>query len=107
MRSRQFFVSLVFLLSAASPILAQGTGVGGGGAAPSSAPTVTRDERGRATIRAVRITTPLHLDGKLDEEIYTSVPPVGNFVQQVPRVGEPATEPSEMWVFFDDQNVYF
>ena len=68
--------------------------------------SVTRDERGRATVRAVRLTEPLRLDGRLDEEIYRTVPPIDGFLQQVPQEGAPATEPTEMWVFFDDENIY-
>ena len=68
--------------------------------------SVTRDERGRATVRAVRLTEPLQLDGRLDEGIYRTVPPIDGFLQQVPQEGAPATEPTEMWVFFDDENIY-
>jgi hypothetical protein len=38
-------------------------------------------------IRAVRISQPLKLDGRLDEEIYEAVAPAGDFVQQLPRGG--------------------
>ena len=68
--------------------------------------TVSRDAQGRATIRAVRITTPLEIDGSLDEGVYRTIRPVGGFVQQFPRPGEPTTEPVDMWVLFDDKNVY-
>ena len=68
--------------------------------------SVTRDERGRATVRAVRLTEPLRLDGRLDEGVYRTVPPIDGFLQQVPQEGAPATEPTEMWVFFDDENIY-
>jgi hypothetical protein len=68
--------------------------------------TVTRDDNGRATVRAVRLTEPLRLDGRLDEEVYRTVPPSDGFVQQVPQQGAAATEPTEMWVFFDEENIY-
>jgi hypothetical protein len=68
--------------------------------------SVAHDERGRATARAVRLTEPLRLDGRLDEAIYRVVPPIDGFRQQVPQEGAPATEPTEMWVFFDQDNVY-
>jgi hypothetical protein len=68
--------------------------------------TVSRDERGRVTLRAVRLDHPLRLDGRLDEEIYTQVPPAGGFVQQEPHEGKPATERTEAWVFFDDEALY-
>jgi hypothetical protein len=67
---------------------------------------VTRDDKGGATIRAVRIQQPLRLDGRLDEEIYSTTPAVGGFIQQLPREGQPATEPTEIWIFFDDDHVY-
>ena len=62
-----------------------------GPAAPAGG-SVTRDESGRATVRAVRLTEPLRLDGRLDEEIYRTVPPSDGFVQQVPQQGAAATE---------------
>lgn len=76
------------------------------GSGGSTGASVTRDEQGRATVRAVRLTGPLRVDGRLDEAIYRTVPPIDGFLQQVPQEGAPATEPTEMWVFFDDENVY-
>jgi uncharacterized protein DUF5916 len=57
-------------------------------------------------IRAVRINTPLRIDGRLDEEVYNVAPPVGGFIMQEPNEGEPATEQTDTWVFFDRENVY-
>ena len=57
-------------------------------------------------VRAVRLTGPLQIDGRLDEEIYASVPPIDGFVQQLPVEGVPASEPTDLWVFFDDDNLY-
>ena len=34
------------------------------------------------------------------------MPGAGDFVQQLPRENRPATEPTEVWVFFDDKNLY-
>ena len=77
------------------------------GPPPPVAPAIiARDEAGRVTVRATRIAEPIVLDGKLDEAIYTSVPPMGGFVQQEPREGEAATEKTDAWVFFDDENLY-
>jgi hypothetical protein len=58
------------------------------------------------TIHAVRITQPISLDGRLDEEIYKTVPPITQFVQQLPKAGAPGTERTEAWVLFDDDNIY-
>ncbi len=67
---------------------------------------INRDDKGHATLRATRIDRPLTLDGRLDEAVYASVPGAGDFVQQLPRENQPATEPTLFWVFFDDKNLY-
>ena len=74
--------------------------------APVPPATVNRDAAGRATVRAIPLTEPLRLDGVLDEGVYEVVPPVSDFVQQVPIEGAPATEKTDAWVFFDDENIY-
>ena len=58
------------------------------------------------TLHAVRLERPLVLDGALDEDFYEEFPSVSGFVQQFPRGGEPATEDTEVWIFFDDTNIY-
>jgi len=73
---------------------------------PAPPETVARDAAGRATVRAVRLGSPLHVDGTLDEAVYDTVPPVSDFIQQLPDAGEPATERTEAWIFYDAQNVY-
>ena len=67
---------------------------------------VSRDAEGRVTLRAIRLERPLNLDGRLDDAIYQQVPPVSDFIQQLPDEGEPATEKTDAWVFFDDENLY-
>ena len=77
------------------------------GPPPPLAPaTVSRDAAGRATVRAIRLDEPLQMDGKLDESVYRQMQPAGDFVQQVPREGAPATERTETWVMFDGSNIY-
>jgi hypothetical protein len=77
------------------------------GPAPPAAPaTIARDGQGRVTLRAMRVTEPMRIDGKLDEAPYERTPPMGGFVQTDPRRGEPATEPTEVWIFYDDQRIY-
>jgi len=77
------------------------------GPAPPVAPAViSRDASGRATIRAVRVTAPMRIDGLLDEALYSSVPPISDFIQQEPQEGSPATEKTEVWLAFDADNVY-
>ena len=77
------------------------------GPPPPVAPaTISRDADGRATIRAVRVAEPLRIDGTLDEAIYQATEPVSDFVQTLPTEGAPATERTEIWVLFDDDNFY-
>ncbi len=70
------------------------------------ATVVSREADGRITVRALRVTTPVRIDGRLDEAIYTTTEPIGDFVQQEPDEARPATEKTEAWVFFDDDQVY-
>ena len=58
------------------------------------------------TVRAVRIATPLDIDGRLDEAVYAAVPAMSDFIQTDPDEGAPATEKTEVWLLFDDDNVY-
>ena len=68
--------------------------------------TISRDDQGRATVRAIRLTAPMRIDGRLDEVIYQEVRPASGFIQMEPDGGQPATERTEVWVFYDDENVY-
>ena len=67
--------------------------------------TITR-EGGQATMRAIRLLAGIRVDGQLDEPVYDTVPPVSDFIQQLPDEGAPATERTEAWVMFDDENFY-
>ena len=57
-------------------------------------------------MRAVRVATPLSIDGRLDEEVYNVVPPTGGFIMQDPQEGGQPTEQTDTWVFFDNENLY-
>ena len=61
---------------------------------------------GHVSVRAVRVASPIAIDGRLDEQPYSMVAPVGGFIQQEPHEGEPATERTDIWIFFDDKNLY-
>ena len=74
--------------------------------APVPPAVASRDEDGRVTLRAVRVAEGIVLDGRLSEDVYARVAPVGDFVQQEPREGDPATEATDVWVMFDDRNLY-
>ncbi len=84
-----------------SPILLISVLLGASGAAaqePSEPPP--------RTVHAVRLAEPLRIDGRLDEEFYATSPPTSDFVQVEPEEGAPATEKTELWIAFDDDNIY-
>jgi len=111
-RLMRFIVLLLLLVCYSSPAAAQdapgllANALGAVPAAPVAPDVVSRDARGNATIRATRLTGPLLLDGRLDEEFYRSTRFVSDFVQQEPFEGKPATERTDVWVFADSDNVY-
>ena len=77
------------------------------GPPPPEAPeVVARDAAGRVTVRAVRLAEPLVLDGLLTDPVYSQVRAISDFVQQEPHEGQPATERTELWIFFDDTTLY-
>ena len=77
------------------------------GPPPPEAPAVfAKDDRGRITLRATRLTAPLSLDGALDEAVYKEVQAIAHFVQQEPDEGAAATEKTLVWLFFDEDNFY-
>jgi hypothetical protein len=90
---------------AGGPIVVDGVSIDGP-APPVPPAVVTRDSQGRATIRAVRLTERLHIDGQLDEAVYRQVQPIAGFIQTEPNGGQPATEATEAWIFFDDDTLY-
>ena len=67
---------------------------------------ISRDEQGRATVRAIKLTEGIRLDGQLDEPVYHTVPPISGFIQQTPDEGAPASESTQAWVMFDGTNLY-
>jgi hypothetical protein len=56
-------------------------------------------------IHAVRLTEGFHVDGNLSESIYQQ-PGVKEFYQKDPNQGEPVSEPTEVWVAYDDAALY-
>jgi hypothetical protein len=73
---------------------------------PAAGDIVARDDSGNVTVRATRIPEGIRIDGRLDDEVYARIAPVGGLIQQEPRQGQPATENSDVWILFDDDNLY-
>jgi hypothetical protein len=64
------------------------------------------DASAQVVIQATRVTTPIRIDGRLDDAAYRDVAPLTKFIQQEPEEGAAVTERTEAWVLFDDDNVY-
>ena len=82
--------ALSFALASATPLSAQGN---------TSSPVVNA---GRLPDEG----TPPTIDGKVDEAVWTAIAPHTTFIQQDPRLGEPATEKTEVRLLFSRTHVY-
>ncbi|MEW6323614.1 MAG: DUF5916 domain-containing protein, partial [Acidobacteriota bacterium] len=104
----RLIASLVLVAAAAAPTWARQNGSDriDGPPAPALPEVVTRDERGGVTMLAIRLPSPMVFDGALDELFYSTIKPVSDFIQQEPFEGRPATEKTDVWVFYDANNIY-
>ena len=91
---------------AAGPQTSVATPSGDGPPIPAPPAVMARDAAGRVTVRAVRIDTPLTIDGVLDDAAYTATAPIADFVQLEPHAGQPASERTEVWILFDRDHLY-
>lgn len=87
---------VAFITLAATTASAQTARPIDGPTAPIAPEVITRDAKDQATIRAIRLTAPLKLDGVLDEEVYSREKPFGGLIQVAPDFGKPATERSDI-----------
>jgi len=69
-------------------------------------PLSAADNSQNPQIRAYRTNEAIKLDGVLTEPVYKN-DPVTDFTQKIPDEGEPATEKSEIWISYDNENLYF
>ena len=67
---------------------------------------ITRDAQGNATVRATRLTSPLKVDGRVDEAVYQQVRAISGTIQNIPQAGKPSTEKTDVWLLFDDAAFY-
>lgn len=57
-------------------------------------------------VRAAMRSTPISIDGRLDEAIWVSVQPATEFRQFQPKPGDPAVERTEIRLLYDDEALY-
>ncbi len=55
---------------------------------PNPPEVISRNDRGQATLRAVRLSEPLIVDGRLEDPVYRRVPAAKGFIQQEPVEGD-------------------
>ena len=76
---------------------------------PPVAPAGTGTEyrhSGAPRARAVRVNGGIALDGVLDEAVWSSSPPIEDFIQTLPLEGDPVSERTQVRIVYDDDAVY-
>ena len=62
---------------------------------------------GRPRVRPMRTESPPTIDGRLDDPVWRTATMLSQFVQQAPLDGAPATEETEIYIAYDNENLYF
>jgi len=74
--------------------------------APTGQAVINQAGEDGSTMRAFRVEGSISIDGKVDEPFYSSHPPITEFIQTVPENNGEPTQRTEVWIGFDDDNVY-
>ena len=61
---------------------------------------------GRETVRPTRTQTAPAIDGLLDDAVWRNAARITEFVQRRPLDGAPATEPTDVYIAYDSNNIY-
>jgi hypothetical protein len=86
-------------------VLVPGRGFAQADSQPVAPATVVRTD-GKVIVRAIKLSSPLIVDGKLDEGVYRENDPIDGFIQTVPLNGRPVSERTEAWVMYDQNYIY-
>ena len=73
---------------------------------PEILPPAARSTDGRLEVRALRVTTPIRIDGVLDDAAWQQAVPIEGFTQSEPDEGRPATERTVVWLAYDATTLY-
>jgi hypothetical protein len=68
--------------------------------------TSATDSTARRVATAARRTSPITIDGKLDDAAWSSAIPTSGFTQSYPQPGAQPVDPTEVRVLYDDQALY-
>jgi hypothetical protein len=61
---------------------------------------------GQLAVKATRIKTPPKIDGLLNEDIWKTIKPITNFIQREPETNQPVSEPTEVYIAYDENFIY-
>jgi hypothetical protein len=75
-------------------------------AAGQQQPAASNPTAAPRTMRAARRMAPITIDGKLDEAAWASAEPSSGFVQSYPKPNQPAPDPTEVRVLYDNDAIY-
>ncbi len=79
-------------------------------ATPASAQQIQTPQRGLAESRrgasAASVDTPPVIDGLLEDPAWQAAQPLADFTQAEPADGQPASEPTEVRIVYDDEAIY-
>lgn len=100
--TRRLGGAALVLLAGAGPLSAQA----GGPTAANGASRHRGHDRATPSVLAVARSTPVTLDGRLDEAVWRAAQPASDFVQQRPDDGQPATQRTEVRILYDDEALY-
>jgi hypothetical protein len=67
---------------------------------------VANDQVINKAVTSYKLNEPLKIDGILSESLYQN-PAITDFTQKDPVEGAPISEPTEMWISYDESNIYF
>jgi hypothetical protein len=81
-------------------------GVARGQQTPVAAPADAAKLAPKRQLQAVRISTPVKLDGELDEAVWQTAPLASQFYEYEPTPGRPEKHPTEVRVLYDDAAIY-
>ncbi|HEX7241191.1 MAG TPA: carbohydrate binding family 9 domain-containing protein, partial [Longimicrobiaceae bacterium] len=75
---------------------------------PTGAPAPRQAQADLPTpsLRAVRATGPIRVDGRLDDAAWSTAEPAADFVQRAPSYGSPASQRTEVRVVYDEAALY-
>lgn len=60
-----------------------------------------------SVVRPVRVDEAPRIDGRLDEPLWSEIEPINELYQIEPRVGEPVSERTDVFVAYDENYLYF